>query len=30
MFDETTDCTVTEQLALHGRFIDKSTGNLMF
>ncbi len=28
MFDETTDCTVTEQLALHGRFIDKATGNL--
>ena len=28
MFDGTTDCTVTEQLALHGRFIDKTTGNL--
>ncbi|XP_065843451.1 zinc finger protein 862-like [Oscarella lobularis] len=28
MIDETTDCTVTEQLAIHGRFICKSTGQL--
>lgn len=28
MFDETTDCTVTEQLAVHGRFINKETGAL--
>ena len=24
MIDETTDCTITEQLAIHGRFLDKS------
>ena len=28
MSDEPTDCTVTEQLAVHGRFINKSTGEL--
>lgn len=28
MLDETTDCTVTEQLALHGRYIHASTGEL--
>ena len=28
MFDETTDCTVTEQLAIRGRFIHQSTGEL--
>ncbi len=28
MLDETTDCTVTEQLALHGRYINASTGEL--
>ena len=28
MFDETTDCTITEQLAIHGRYIDKQTGEL--
>ena len=28
MFDETTDFTVTEQLAVHGRFINKDTGKL--
>ena len=28
MFDETTDCTVTEQLAIHGRYIHKLTGEL--
>ena len=28
MFDETMDCTVTEQLAIHGRFINKSTEEL--
>ena len=28
MFDETTDCTATEQLAVHGRFINKDTGAL--
>ena len=28
MLDETTDCTVTEQLALHGRYIERNTGNL--
>ena len=26
MFDETTDCSVTEQLAIHGRYIDKESG----
>ena len=26
MFDETTDSTITEQLAVHGRYIDKETG----
>ena len=26
MFDESTDCTVSEQLAIHGRFIHKSAG----
>lgn len=28
MIDETTDCTVIEQLAVHGRYIDPSTGDL--
>ena len=28
LFDETTDCTVTEQLAIHGRFINKNSGEL--
>lgn len=28
MFDETTDCTVTEQLAIHGRYIHNETGEL--
>ena len=28
MFDETTDCTVTEQLAIHGLYIEKSSGEL--
>ena len=28
MFDETTDYSVTEQLAIHGRYIDKETGAL--
>ena len=28
MIDETTDCTVTEQLSKHGRLICKSTGRL--
>ena len=28
MFDETTDCTITEQLAVHGRYINKKTGAL--
>ena len=28
LFDETTDCTVTEQLAIHGRFINKDSGEL--
>ena len=28
MFDETTDCSVTEQLAIHGRYIDKEFGAL--
>ena len=28
MFNETTDCTVTEQLAIHGRYIHKGTGEL--
>ena len=28
MFDATTDCTITEQLAIHGRYIDKQTGEL--
>ena len=28
MFDETTDCTVTEQLTIHGRYIEKQTGVL--
>ena len=26
MFDETADCTVTEQLTIHARFIDTSSG----
>lgn len=26
MFDETTDCTVTEQLAIHCHYIQKTTG----
>ena len=28
MLDETTDCTVAEQLAIHGRFIHKESGEL--
>ena len=28
MFDETTDCSVTEQLAIHGRYICKNSGEL--
>ena len=28
MFDETTDCTITEQLPIHGSYIDKQTGVL--
>ncbi len=28
MIDESTDCTVTEQLVLHGRYIDLETGEL--
>ena len=28
MFDETTDCSVTEQLAMHGRYIDSATREL--
>ena len=28
MLDETTDCTVTEQLIIHGRCIDCATGEL--
>ena len=28
MFDESTDCTVTEQLVLHCRYIEKDTGEL--
>ena len=28
MLDETTHCTVTEQLTLHGRFIGPATGKL--
>ena len=28
MFDETTDCTITEQMAIHGSYIDKQTGKL--
>ena len=28
MFDKTTDCTVTKQLAVHGRFIESDTGEL--
>lgn len=30
MFDETADCTVTEQLAIHARFIDPSNGEMVF
>lgn len=30
MFDETTDCSVTEQFAIHGRYIGSSTGELKF
>ena len=26
MFDETTDCIITEHLTVHGRYIDKETG----
>ena len=29
MFDETTDCTTTEQMAIHGRFIHANSGELM-
>ena len=28
MFDETIDCSVTEQLAIHGRYIDNESGAL--
>ena len=28
LFDETTDCSVTEQLAMHGRYINSATGEL--
>ena len=28
MFDDITDCSVTEQLAIHVRFIDKESGSL--
>ena len=28
MFDETTDCTMTEQLAVHARYIHKDTGEM--
>ena len=28
MFDETADCTVTEQLAIHACFIDASSGEV--
>ena len=28
MLDETTDCSVTEQLAIHGRYISRTTGEL--
>ena len=28
MIDESTDCTVSEQLILHGRYIDLETGEL--
>ena len=28
MLNETTDCTVTEQLVIHGRYIDNATGEL--
>ena len=28
MFDETTDCSVTEQLTIHGRYIEKESGPL--
>ena len=28
MMDETTDCCVIEQMAIHGRFIEKGSGNL--
>ena len=28
MFDETADCTVTEQVAIHARFIDASSGKV--
>jgi len=29
MFDETTDCSTTKQLAIHGRFIHADSGELM-
>ena len=28
MLDETTDCSITEQLAIHGRYISRATGEL--
>ena len=28
MIDETTDCAVVEQLAIHARYIDTKTGDL--
>jgi len=29
MFDETTGCATTEQMAIHGRFINANSGELM-
>ena len=29
MIDETTDCTTTEQMTIHGRFIHADSGELM-
>ena len=29
MLDETTDCSVAEQLAIHGQYISHTTGELM-
>lgn len=28
IFDETTDCSITEQIAIHGRYISSTTGEL--